>query len=94
MRSIVLFLLWSWLFLLGVPAESAVVGVSGVVRDASGAALAQARIVVFDETTQTETLSIAVDNQGRFALELEPGHYVVSVSAEHFATTTFVSAGA
>ena len=58
--------------------------VTGSVLDAMQAAVVGARVTAVGVSQQTE-VSVVTDGQGRFALKLFPGRYVVLVSAPGFA---------
>jgi hypothetical protein len=61
--------------------------ISGVVRDASGAVVANATVEAASDVLIERTRTIATNGEGRYALvDLRPGRYVVTASAAGFET--------
>ena len=64
--------------------------ISGTVQDASGAAVANARIDIISEATGLSLRQLTADSAGLFTAQLLPvGAYGIQVSAAGFATTRF-----
>ena len=61
--------------------------ISGVVKDASGAAIASARVEVSSDVLIERVRTATTNAEGRYAIvDLRPGSYVVSVSVAGFST--------
>ena len=59
--------------------------ISGVVRAADGAPIAQARVYYASAPTTTPDIAALTDDNGEFALSAPvPGEYVIEVAAEGF----------
>src|SRR5580700_1708176 len=64
--------------------------INGTVQDASGAAVANAKVSIVSEATGQSVREFTADASGLFAAALLPvGTYTVQVSAAGFATTKF-----
>ena len=80
-------LLGFWLLCLLPFAASAQSTISGVVKDASGAVVANATVEASSDVLIERTRSVTTDSDGRYAIvDLRPGTYVVSVSLAGFNT--------
>jgi hypothetical protein len=64
--------------------------ISGTVQDASGAAVAGAKVDIISQATNLSVRQVTSDNAGLFTAPLLPvGSYTVQVTASGFATTKF-----
>src|SRR6516225_6664502 len=80
-------LLGFWLLCLLPFAASAQSTISGVVKDASGAVVANATVEASSDVLIEKTRTVTTNSDGRYAIvDLRPGTYVVSVSLAGFNT--------
>src|SRR5215468_5860035 len=62
--------------------------ISGVVRDTSGAVIANAKVEASSDVLIEKSRSVTTNGEGRYAIvDLRPGTYIVTTSMSGFVTT-------